>query len=77
MNQSFASFSDGYGGDSHWFKCMIQIIIKDQLPEYLEKDGIRFDSFLDIIQNKNTLSVMINGHKHQKDLDNLYISTFK
>jgi hypothetical protein len=78
LNKSFATFSDGYGGESHWFKCQIQIIIKDEMPSYIEVDGKRFATPESIIDSKIELinKPRSEQSKHQSDLNNIMINIY-
>jgi hypothetical protein len=79
LNKPFATFYDGYGGESHWFKCNIQIIIKDELPSFIEVDGKKFATPESIIDSKVELVNTITGglqSKHQRDLNNLMINIY-
>ena len=63
-------FRDSIYGDSRCIPTDIQLIIKDELPEYREVDGIRFSELSHIIDEKYKL--VSNYHnsmnKHDKDL---------
>lgn len=77
LNKSFATFHGSYGGVSHWFPCLIHLIILDELPNYTEVNGINFVSLDNIIESKIDL---INGAKgdtmkHQKDINNIIVNT--
>lgn len=76
FNRSFATFNDGYGNDSYWFKCLIQIILKDDEPEYQEVDGIRFNTLNDIVSSKIELinTPRSEQSKHQSDITSLIIN---
>jgi hypothetical protein len=78
LNKSFATFSDGYGGESHWFKCQIQIIIKDEMPSYIEVDGKKFATPESIIDSKIELinKPRSEQSKHQSDLNNIMINIY-
>lgn len=88
LNKSFATFYDGYGGESHWFKCNIQIIIKDEIDSFIEIDGKRFatpesiiDSKIELINtSRNSRSYIhppkTDQSKHQSDLNNIMINIY-
>jgi hypothetical protein len=78
LNKSFATFSDGYGGESYWFKCNIQIIIKDELGSFIEIDGKRFATPESIIDSKVELinTPRSEQSKHQRDLNNIMINIY-
>jgi hypothetical protein len=63
-------FRDTCYGDSRYFPTDIQLIIKDELPEYREVDGIRFSELSHIIDEKHKLvSTYRNSmNKHDEDL---------
>jgi hypothetical protein len=63
-------FRDGSYGDSRVVPTDIQLIVKDELPEYREVDGIRFSELSHIIDEKYKL---VSPHhnsmnKHDEDL---------
>ncbi len=72
LNKSFATISGSYGDDSNIFGCFIQLIIKDVLPNYIEKDGIRFASLDSIIESKMELK----ESKHKKDINNILLNIY-
>jgi len=81
LDKSFATFYNGYGGESHWFKCNIQIIIKDELPSFIEVDGKKFATPESIIDSKveliNTTPLTSSERsKHQSDLNNIIINIY-
>jgi len=81
LDKSFATFYNGYGGESHWFKCNIQIIIKDELPSFIEVDGKKFATPESIIDSKveliNTIPLTSSERsKHQSDLNNIIINIY-
>jgi hypothetical protein len=63
-------FRDSCYGDSRYFTTDIQLIVKDELPEYREVDGIRFSELSHIIDEKYRLvSTHMNSmNKHDEDL---------
>ena len=63
-------FRDSSYGDSRYFTTDIQLIVKDELPEYREVDGIRFSELSHIIDEKYKLvSTYHNSmNKHDEDL---------
>jgi hypothetical protein len=63
-------FRDSAYGDSRYFTTDIQLIIKDELPEYREVDGVRFSELSHIIDEKYKLvSTYCNSmNKHDEDL---------
>ena len=63
-------FRDTCYGDSRYFPTDIQLIIKDELPEYREVDGVRFSELSHIIDEKHKLvSTYHNSmNKHDEDL---------
>jgi hypothetical protein len=76
LNKSFATFHDGYGVEFNWFKCNIQIIIKDELDHFIEIDGKRFHTPESIIDSKIELISSFDGLKHQSDLNNIMINIY-
>ena len=81
LNKSLASFSTGYGGESHWFPCFIQLIIQDELPNSKESGGVRFASLENIIGAKMDLAnpIAVNQRadsKHQRDINNIIVNTY-
>lgn len=74
FNRSFATFND-YGTDSYWFKCLIQIILKDEQHEYEEVDGIRFSPLTSILSNKIELidTSRSEQSKHLRDITDMII----
>lgn len=72
LDKSFATFYSGYGENSYWFPCLIQLIIKDEEVGYLEKDGIRFACLEEIIGNK--VSMYKNNSKHHDDINNIIVN---
>lgn len=79
LDKSIAHFDDGYGNDSYWFRCLIHIIIKDELPDYTEVNGRRFASFDSIIGAKINLmfdTKAKNVSKHQSDINNIFLSVY-
>jgi hypothetical protein len=68
-------FRDSCYGDTRYFTTDIQLIVKDELPEYREVDGIRFSELSHIIDEKHKLvsphhnsisGIILN--KHDEDL---------
>ena len=63
-------FRDSSYGDSRVVPTDIQLIVKDELPEYREVDGIRFSELSHIIDEKYKLVSSKGYHmnKHDEDL---------
>jgi hypothetical protein len=84
LKRSFAVLQHSYGGESHLFPCNIQIFIKDELPNYLEVDNIRFSLLTDIIEFKQNLIEEYkskwkllpneNLEKNKNDLNQIYLN---
>jgi len=72
LDKSFATFYSGYGDNSYWFPCLIQLIIKDDEVGYNEKDGIRFASLEEIITTK--VNMCKNNSKHRDDINNIIVN---
>lgn len=80
LNKSFATFYDGYGGSTHLLPCKIQLIIQDELPQFIQKDSKKFASLTSIIESKIELSESCERekerNKHKKDLNNIIVNTY-
>jgi len=75
LDRSFATFSSGYGGESHWFPCFIQLIIKDELqPSSQLENGWKIATLESIIDSKMELAKLFDS-KHQHDLNNIIVNT--
>ena len=65
-------FRDSCYGDSRVVPTNIQLIVKDELPEYREVDGIRFSELSHILDEKYKLVGSLKGYvqmnKHDEDL---------
>lgn len=70
LNRSFVTLNSGYG-DSYIFPCHIQLIIKDSLTPYFEKDGFRIATLENILESKSDLS---GDSKHRYDLNNILVN---
>jgi len=79
LQKSMAHFSDGYGHDSHVFKCLVHIIIKDELPEFTEINGKRYASFDSIVSAKIDLVSDFKTNdraKHECDINNIFLNVY-
>jgi hypothetical protein len=77
MNRSFAVFVDSYGSISNWFPCFIQLVIVDELNNFIEKDNKRLSTLTSIIDNKiKLISESCEVDKHQEDLNNILVNTY-
>lgn len=68
-------FRDSAYGDSRVFPTNIQLIVKDELPEYREVDDIKFSELSNIIDEKYKLvSIYHNSiNKHDQDLRQIIV----
>lgn len=79
LDKSFAVFKDRWSV-SIWFPCFIQLILVDELTNFIEKDNKRFSTLSNIIDNKIDLvenaNDSLSSKKHQKDLNNILVNSY-
>jgi hypothetical protein len=70
LKQMFSLFKDSAYGDSRIIPTNIQLIVKNELPGYIEVDGIRFSELSHIIDEKYKLVSSLKGyHMNKHDID--------
>ncbi len=77
FNKSFMVIEGSYSGVTNIMRFTSQLIIKDELPTYTIKNGIKIAELDSIINCK--LEYVKTGHnkeKHRKDLNNIFLNCY-